>query len=196
MVGIYKITSPSGKIYIGQSWNISNRKSYYKNRCSRSQALIYKSISKYGWDKHKFEIIHDLPKDVSQQVLDDYEVYYIDVYKSSGFSMLNIREGGSRGKHTIETRKKMSDNWNRPKLSKDKRNKISEKLKKYYKENTSHVGKSILQCDLKGNIIREWNSAREASKELGINYKNISAVATCTDGRYKTYKNFTWKFKI
>jgi hypothetical protein len=28
-IGIYKIVSPSGKIYIGQSSNIENRKYYY-----------------------------------------------------------------------------------------------------------------------------------------------------------------------
>ena len=29
MIGIYKITNPSGKIYIGQSINIENRKKIY-----------------------------------------------------------------------------------------------------------------------------------------------------------------------
>lgn len=33
MIGIYKITSPSGKVYIGQSVNIKERfKSHLKNR--------------------------------------------------------------------------------------------------------------------------------------------------------------------
>ena len=31
MVGIYKIVSPTNKVYIGQSWNIENRKSGYDN---------------------------------------------------------------------------------------------------------------------------------------------------------------------
>lgn len=31
MVGIYKITNPKGRIYIGQSVNIEQRKQNYKN---------------------------------------------------------------------------------------------------------------------------------------------------------------------
>ena len=31
MIGIYKLTSPSNKVYIGQSLNIKNRLSKYKN---------------------------------------------------------------------------------------------------------------------------------------------------------------------
>ena len=43
MVGIYKITSPSGKIYIGQSWNISDRISRYKTIRCKTQGKIYNS---------------------------------------------------------------------------------------------------------------------------------------------------------
>lgn len=30
MIGIYKIKNPSERVYIGQSWDISGRKSQYK----------------------------------------------------------------------------------------------------------------------------------------------------------------------
>jgi len=46
MVGIYKITSPSGKIYIGQSINIEKTWKYrYKNlnACKR-QTILYNSL--------------------------------------------------------------------------------------------------------------------------------------------------------
>ena len=62
MIGIYKITSPSGKVYIGQSRNIKNRKWRYKRLDCKSQVKLYSSFKKYGFDKHKFEIIQILLK--------------------------------------------------------------------------------------------------------------------------------------
>ena len=55
--GIYKITSPSGKIYIGQSNNINDRISQYKRKKCKQQTILYRSIKKHGWDKHIFEIL-------------------------------------------------------------------------------------------------------------------------------------------
>jgi group I intron endonuclease len=107
-VGIYKITSPTGRVYIGQSWDIGNRRCCYKTKPDNGQPKIYNSIRKYGFDNHTFEIIHELPKDVSQDVLDEYEILYITQYKECGFKMLNIKGGGSYGKHSQETKDKIS----------------------------------------------------------------------------------------
>lgn len=57
--GIYKITSPTGRVYIGQSNNIKNRwKSYKKYRNSKNpQPRLFKSFAKYGVENHQFDII-------------------------------------------------------------------------------------------------------------------------------------------
>ena len=58
MIGIYKITSPSGRIYIGQSWNIKKRLNAYKTLyASKKQRLLNRSFVKYGYENHKFQII-------------------------------------------------------------------------------------------------------------------------------------------
>lgn len=49
--------------------------------------------------------------------------------------------------------------------------------------------KSIVQCDLEGNFIAEYNSAREA---IGFDYKKISA---CCHGKNKSHKGYKWFFK-
>ena len=59
MIGIYKITSPSGKVYIGQSRNIENRFLQYKNKHCRFQFRLYNSFNKYGVENHVFEIIEE-----------------------------------------------------------------------------------------------------------------------------------------
>lgn len=109
MVGIYKITSPTNKIYIGQSWDIDNRKRAYKSAIKvKSQTHIYNSIRYYGWENHILEIIHQLPNDITQEVLDTYEIFYWQQYKDCGFEMLNIKEPGKSGKHSEETKNKIS----------------------------------------------------------------------------------------
>lgn len=106
MVGIYKITSPSGKVYIGQSLRIETRLSQYKIASCKNQRHLHSSILKHGWDTHVFEVIHELPEDISQEVLNTYETLYWQQYKSLGFKMLNIREPGSRGRISEETKQK------------------------------------------------------------------------------------------
>jgi hypothetical protein len=44
MIGIYKITSPLKKIYIGQSINIENRFKGYKKSLKKAQIKLYNSI--------------------------------------------------------------------------------------------------------------------------------------------------------
>lgn len=72
MVGIYKITSPSGKIYIGQSVDILSRINKYKNAKCITQPIILKSILKYGWENHLFEIVLECEK----SELNEKERYY------------------------------------------------------------------------------------------------------------------------
>lgn len=91
MTGIYKIESPTGKIYIGQSVDIYKRLALYKCiKDAKRQPFIERSILKYGYDKHKYSIVHELPYDVSKDVLTEYERIYMDAYREAGFIMLNI----------------------------------------------------------------------------------------------------------
>ena len=126
MIGIYKITSPSGKIYIGQSWNIEKRfKSYkYKNK----QSFLMRSFDKYGLENHNFEILEELSKGTTQEILDLKEIYYMKSYKDNGFILLNIREGGSRGKLAPETILKIKNSL-KGRISNNKGKKMSDKSK-------------------------------------------------------------------
>jgi predicted GIY-YIG superfamily endonuclease len=76
ITGIYKITSPDGCIYIGQSRDIHNRLRYY------------------------------LPK-ISDEILDKYEVLYMDLYKNCNIELLNVKEGGRFGAIAESTKNKI-----------------------------------------------------------------------------------------
>lgn len=52
--------------------------------------------------------------------------------------------------------------------------------------------KPILQYALDGSFIRDWESIKQASKELNIHQCNITS---CCKGRLKTCGNFIWKYK-
>ena len=85
MIGIYKITSPSGKIYIGQSVNILSRINKYKNAKCITQPIILKSILKYGWENHLFEIILECDK----SELNEKERHYQELFNCIGKNGLN-----------------------------------------------------------------------------------------------------------
>lgn len=108
MVGIYKITSPTGKVYIGQSWNLTKRCSSYSRVECTGQPKLYSSLLKHGWTSHTFEVVHQLPIDVSQDVLDRYEILYWQYQVDCGFDILNVKEPGKGGRHSAETKAKIS----------------------------------------------------------------------------------------
>lgn len=77
MIGIYKITSPSSKIYIGQSINIEKRFKNYKSLSqTKGQVMLHYSFKKYGINNHIFEVIEEC----SIELLNERERYYQDFY--------------------------------------------------------------------------------------------------------------------
>lgn len=53
--------------------------------------------------------------------------------------------------------------------------------------------KPILQYDVYGNFIKEWDSARTAAKILNLNWKNISSNLR---SKSKSCGGFVWKYKL
>lgn len=86
MIGIYKITSPSGKVYIGQSVNIEKRFKAYKylNKV-KNQKRLFNSLNKYGYGNHNFEILIECTTDD----LNKLERHYQDLYNVLGEKGLN-----------------------------------------------------------------------------------------------------------
>lgn len=113
---IYSITSPSGKVYIGQTVRPSVRFSSYRTLKCKGQRLLYRSFLKYGFDSHEIKIIHELPKDSGFDTMNQYEMLYISFYKDAGIEMLNLTNGGRNASPCTETRKLISDfNKGKPK---------------------------------------------------------------------------------
>lgn len=109
LVGIYKITSPSGRIYIGQSIDIRRRFRYYKNLKCKEQPKLYNSLLKYGVNAHKFEIIELC----SVKYLNNVERYYQKKYDcvNSGLNMMYVRNDHFSGGHSEETKQKLREHF-------------------------------------------------------------------------------------
>ena len=87
---IYKITSPSGKVYVGQTTKgFEKRIRQHKSKTSNCTALK-NAINKYG-DEMKYEIIEE---DVPQEHLDEREIYWIKELNSIAPSGYNLNSGG------------------------------------------------------------------------------------------------------
>ena len=129
MVGIYKITSPTGRVYIGQSWNLEQRLNAYKQLKCTKQPKLHSSLLKHGWVNHTFETVHTLPVDINQATLNTYETFYWQQYLDCNIQMLNIKEPGSNGKHSQESKQKIIDSKVGKKRSAETVKKISDSLK-------------------------------------------------------------------
>lgn len=94
MIGIYKITNNiNGRIYIGQSVNISQRWKDHRTKINSSYEYntpLKRAFRKYGINNFTFEIIETCSKDE----LDEKEQYYIEFYNSLTPNGYNIQKGG------------------------------------------------------------------------------------------------------
>lgn len=111
MTGIYKIKSPTGKIYIGQSTNIERR--WRQHKSNSGSPRLQSSFNKHGIESHVFQVIHELPNDIDKRVLATYEQLYLDQYKDCGVELLNLCVASVSNRLGVvaseSSKKKMSD---------------------------------------------------------------------------------------
>lgn len=120
---IYRHTTPSGKVYIGQTCKRPNIR--WLNGSGYKYCTKFKnSILKYGWDNIKHEILFENLNKISADCIEIDLIYY---YKKIGLS-LNITDGGEGALGRIpneETRKKMSIAATGRHLSEETKKKVS-----------------------------------------------------------------------
>lgn len=108
MVGIYKITSPTGKVYIGQSTNIAQRFQYYNNLKCTQQVKLLRSLQKYKPENHNFEIIEEC----EESRLNLRERYWQEQYdvlnKEKGLNLRYTKVDDRSGTMSEETKERMS----------------------------------------------------------------------------------------
>lgn len=154
---IYQHTTPSGKVYIGQTCLNTNVR-WANGSGYKTCKLFYYSIKKYGWDNIEHKILH---KDLSKEQADILEKMYIQFFKIKHIS-LNITDGGegmTGFHHTEEARIKISEAHKgkpRKPFSEEHRRKISEALKGKGKgRHRTEESKQKISEALKGKIVSD-----------------------------------------
>jgi hypothetical protein len=168
---IYTLSDPNSGLvkYIGKTNNIKNRLKRHLNNNSLSE-----STKKNNWiisllRNQQLPII-EVVDEVPSEEVDFYEIFYISLFKSWGFDLLNGTNGGDGFDWTGK-----------------KHNEYS-KLKN--KINSPHR-KSVAQFDLNGNLVNQYHSLREAA--LSVN-GNRSQISRACRGKLKTSAGFKWSF--
>lgn len=104
--GIYKITNPKGRVYIGSSKNIKSRIRDYELLKCVSQTVIYNSLLKYGIENHSFEIVEKCKESDLLQRERHYGLMYDVLNKHKGLNCHLPADGEGRIQVSDELRKR------------------------------------------------------------------------------------------
>lgn len=180
---IYKITSPTGRVYIGQTRNVILRFRSHRNfKWCKYKAALVNSFNKYGRDSHLFEIVHLLPIDVEQSFLDTYEQLYMDCYSDCSVHLLNSKEGGYKGAHSENAKMKMSQRakdylGNNPGKVKEYAARINKAKEQWQKENPDYLDEKIKE--LKTGA-KKWREQNPEAVKANIKKANDASAAIKT----------------
>jgi len=168
---VYKITSPSGKIYIGSTDDIKRRKIQYKNLKRNFQWKIKNSIDKYGWDNHIFEIIWEGEANERLKIERKIGLLLNVLDKKIGLNLKLPNDGDLPIIYSQETIEKM-------------------KLSRLGKE--AYWNNEVLSLyDLNGTYLRSISSINNCAKEFNVSRELISSILS---GRIKSL-NKTFQLK-
>ena len=194
IMGIYKIISPSGKIYIGQSINIHQRWKFYSFYNCKNQIKFYNSLKKHGYETHKKYIIEECSMEQLNIRETYWKQYYLNQLNGDWKQVLfcGLYDGG--GPISQETKEKISKSL----LGKKKTQQHKDNIKKSrtgmeftqtHKDNMSNSRFRYSILCIENNII--YKSAHQASKCLNI---YPSAIIKVCKGKSKQTKGYTFKF--
>ena len=159
-VGIYKITSPSNKIYIGQSIDIENRQLTYEKhfhtQC-KNQIKLYRSLLKYEYEQHVFEILEECPESYLDELETWWKLFYNSVEDGLNHSYYDYSPMRGR-KHNKETINKISQAHIGKKQSKNTIESRVIKLKGQKRSKESKQKMSISALSLNKNLSEEHKS--------------------------------------
>jgi group I intron endonuclease len=164
---IYKVTSPTGRVYIGVTCNLKKRRQAYSSLDCKSQPVLFSSLKKYGFSNHQFNIVDTFTS--SHAFAQGKEMFWIKSFMSNGFKYpeqrgMNRSDGGqgtigfkmsdeqkqaqskriSGFKHTDEAKRKIAEagKGNRYNLGRKQSKETIEKRTKHLFGNKFREGKT------------------------------------------------------
>ena len=201
MIGIYKITNPNGKIYVGQSINIEKRLKQHRFGHDGKKTRIYNSIKKYGWISHTTEILEEC----EIKLLNEKERYWQEYFNSfeRGLNAMltetttKRREFGEEFKQNLKSSKKV--------YSEDGLKSLKEKLSGtnnpfYGKTHSKETLEKIIQAN-KGKVVSDETKKKmsEIAKKQSIGGGNNYAkkvIDTTTNQIFSSIKEAAYFYNM
>lgn len=201
LTGIYQIKNIiNEKVYVGSTRASFKKRahghSYLLNKNIHHSQHLQKSFNEYGTDNFEFSVL-----EVCSSInIEEKEQYWINIKKSHerdfGYNILKFAYNSTEYKHTKETIKKISENSkNRiPHLNTLNAMWNSSRGKKRSKEHIDIIRKThirpVIQMNLSGDVIKEWESITEVNKFFNLPTENSNISKCCKNG--KSLKGFLW----
>jgi group I intron endonuclease len=200
--GIYTITNVITKhIYVGAASNIKKRLNdhlYSLRKNVHDNNYLQNSFNKYGEEVFSFEILEECDK----KYLYSQEHYWCNMLNSHdrnfGFN-LKPTHPNNISFFTEEIRDKIKQKalgrkWSEEYKELFRQKKLGKKLSsEHIKKAKEGRYKKVYQYSLKGDFIKEWESAQLIQQELKI---SASHICNCCNNKksYKSSKGFKWSY--
>lgn len=196
----------NGKVYIGQTVDLSSRMSSHKNKATYIKNKFYNAVRKYGWANFNYSVIAKVESDSLESVtelLDKLEIEYIAQYDSYYHGYNSTLGGHSKRGYKLskefsdmcrnrfysdETRKKMSIAAHNRKVSDSTREKCRQNA---LKRNFAQFRE--LTTDKRNAAIRK--SKARPVEQLDSNGNLINVFETVRDAAYFVWKNLARNLK-
>jgi group I intron endonuclease len=181
MIGIYRITSPSERVYIGQTIDMLKRKKEYEGlRNCKDQVRLYKSLLKYGFASHIFEKVEEC----NIEELNIKERYWQDFYEVLGHKGLNCkltRTESKSGRLSEDTKQKISESLKKA-CTDERRVAISLRLRQRSKE----VIDQIARTNTGKKRTQETRNRMSISGKLAKTEKVRKSISASNKGKVRT----------
>ena len=187
MIGIYKITNPKGKIYIGQSINIERRfKEHKRYKKQGYKNKLYNSFKKYNYDNHNFEVIEECDVHILNERERHWQEFYDCVENGLNiqYTKTETRSGFLSEYHKQLLRRPKNKTLIKKALEKD--NPIIINLKK---ESVIKLKKTIIIKDKKPKEVFLKIKPIKIIKKINIKVKQKHYILDIINGIY--YNSFT-----
>lgn len=218
---IYKVTDlTNDKIYIGKTSNFRKRKWQHERCLEKEDCLFHRAIKSHGKENFIWEIIDSTEGIENAYELEKKYIKEYNSYKPNGYNMTKGGAGGSmwnarpvvclslNGKlirrydsageaesdgysNVLMMCKGLSYKTSKGRMFMFEDDYLENGIKKYIKPCSTSMRK-VIQCDLCGNFISEFNSLKEASEKTGTNRTTISGVIS---GKYKSANGYIFVYK-
>ncbi len=174
----------NNKSYIGFSTSFKERKASHLLSAKKGiETHFYNAIRKYGEENFEWIILFDNLESTEEcKSIEKLMIALFDTY-NNGYNGTKGGDGGFTG-HNIGEFKKGQQAWNKGKKM------AEEQIQKLKNADRSKQYKPVIQYNLDGIFIKEWESVKKANDILGIFH--IDAVARNVR---KTAGKFNWKYK-